>query len=256
MEFYEDINQNSQINEEKTSFNKILAKVYLFFGLAILLSAVSCLIFSYLWIKIYPIDVDDNYAIYAMILTFSLVALFVFSFIYGFFSGNNFLTYIYYFTYPIVYGLFFSSFVIYLGNIYIVAYAFLMTALIFILMSLISSFIKSKGFKILAYILTFCVIGIVSFVLFNYFLLPISLLFGSTEDVISTYITIYFIIEAIYFVIILITIILDTYRIKKSIERFSDLTISGAMRSSLILYSDFILLFIKILRLLILLKKK
>jgi len=218
--------------------------LYMFFGL--LISAVSCLGASYA--LFYGLSngsteiMESQMMTYLIILMVSGVLLLILSLFISFRRMSMKNITVPYILYALLMGIMLSGLVVFVGDPNLLAMTLGITSLMFLIMCLFGYLYKGKG----TWVVGMMVGGLVSIgVLFvvNLFLFPFAF---HVESAFDAYCTIYWIIEAIYIVIILISTAIDMWNIRK-ISQSGAGSNNVAMYCALNLYSDFIILFIRIL---------
>ena len=115
-------------------------------------------------------------------------------------------------------------------------------------MGIVAYISKGKGLFMVAGVISILVFGIAVLYLLTFFLFPLFIVISA-----SSMLWIFFIVECILFASILIYTAIDFFMIKKEIEARNNITNSDCLYFSLVIYSDFVRIFIQLLRLLIIL---
>ena len=124
----------------------------------------------------------------------------------------------------------------------------LTTSILVLSMGIIAYLSKGKGLFMVAGVISILVFGIAALYLLTFFLFPLFIVISA-----PSMLWIFFIVECILFASILIYTAIDFFMIKKEIEARNNITNSDCLYFSLVIYSDFVRIFIQLLRLLIIL---
>ena len=258
MENYVEQNPASKVFDDQISKSKFYTQIFLYFGLGILLTAVVCVLVSWAFNSIWPISENINGSIvlneetlwvYLGVLVASSLVLLVLSFVITFKSlkGSGSLT-VPYVLYSMVMGVLLSSFTFFIGDTYIIGEALFITALLFLGMCGIGYLTHNKlatwakvaiGFSIAVILLSLLNLVFIPFVVF-----------GGNWALYETYIITYLITEGVILLLFLIMTAFDMARIRTIAERGAG-SKNLALYCALTLYSDFITLFIYVLRILV-----
>lgn len=241
--------QQSQVfNNDQGSSNAFLesgafiAKVFLYMFLGLLVSALVCIGLSSLFY--YQIGVGDNSfsGTYLTIMIVSALGLLITSFVISIkrIEMKNIL--VPYILYVIFMGALLSSFVFYIKNPYIIGITLAITSLIF-LVTCFSALIFKGRLGWLYGLLSGGLLTMGILCLVNLFLFPWAF---SVQSAFDASMTIYWIIEGIFLVMIIISTFIDMYNIKK-IASYGGANSNLAMYYAMNLYSDFVMIFIRIL---------
>ena len=243
--------QDSQVFNDPNSVNKntdvtssvgFIAKVFLYMFIGLLISAATCLGCSYL--LDYALGTGDANMMmaYLIILVVSLIAMLITSFVITIKRIRMKNIVVPYVFYTVLMGIMLSSLIYWVEDPNVVAISLGITSLIFGVTCLFAAIFKGK----LAWVWGLLIGGLVSMGLLslvNLFLFPWAF---SVESAFDASMTIYWIIEGIFVVLIIISTFLDMYNIKK-IASYGSSDNNIALYCALNLYSDFIILFIRVL---------
>ncbi|HBS10376.1 MAG TPA: hypothetical protein DEA28_01395 [Firmicutes bacterium] len=254
MENFLDKSRDEALNENKitnpvTFTSKIYVKVFLYFGLALLISALTAFGFSSLFYNLLLSDINVETLIigYYISLIISVVGMFVCSFIVNLYcnkKGKGLI--IPYLLYSVFIGVLLSSFTVYLGSPYIFGTALGLTSLIFFGTCLIGALLGDK-IKVGYLALVFVLFGIGVICLFNLVLLP--LVFTGSQTILSTYGALIWGLEFLFLIVIILYIAIDMNRLKRvALNNGNMIQTNLALYFALNLFTDFINLFIRILR--------
>lgn len=227
------------------SSRTFLSKVFLYFGIQLLFTALLTFGLAYLFDYIFPFagGSSSGTIFYIVMLIVSSIGMIVSLIVINkkvlvnrkggivsllFYSFFN--------------ALLFATLSFYIGDKNIIAMAFLITSVTFIIMCLFGLMIK-KAYGWLIGVALGLLFGAGIIYLINTFLLPF-ILFGNS-DLIDTYLSMYYIAEWCVLIYASIITIIDVFRIKK-LSQNENLDNSLALYSSLMLYQDFIMILIRI----------
>lgn len=241
-------------NEEESSFRvtkSFTAKVFLYLFLGLILSAVVCLGLSY-----FLYDVLSNGSIeeamsqlwiYLMVMIGAGIGILITSIVISVkqIKMRNILAP--YIIYSLLMGIMLSGFVVFIGDPNIVGVALAISSVLFLTMCIFGFLFKGR----LGWILGLFVGGVaVAFLLWivNLFLFPFAF---SVQSAYDASLSIYWAIEYIFLGLIMISTFIDMYRIRKISESGAGSN-NLAMYCALSLYSDFIVLFIRVIYILLL----
>jgi len=242
---------NSGNEKEEKSFEflhsaSFLGKVFLYMFLGILVSALICLgVSNLLYYTLSNGNVqnisDETFFTYIGILVVSGIALLILSVVISFrrYKMHNIL--IPYILYCVFMGILLSSLVVFIGNPNLLGIALGITSVIFLTMCLFGFLYKGR----LGWVFGLLIGGAISLALLfvvNLFLFPLA--FG-VQSAFDAYCTIYWISEGIFFIMIMISTFIDMYNIRRISESGGDQT-NLALYCALNLYSDFVMLFIRV----------
>lgn len=240
------INQNA-VPKVKENF---LSKVYLYFGLALILTGIVAICLSYIFESIFPISNPNNMMIYYSITTVSSIALVIMTFVLSFKSSSSGKSSLVLFIiYSLLWGIMLSSLLFVVGDPMILGLTFIISAFLFLAMSLIGYFAKGSKIAIISSFIVGLSIIIGCLFLVNMVIIPFTFIGG--EGTLNAYINIYRIIEGIFLAMMLLMTIVDTYRIRKISEAGSEAN-NLVVYCAFSLYLDFIYIFIYVLKFLIL----
>lgn len=250
---------NGNENEKGQQFLNsagFLGKVFFYLFIGLLISAAICLGMSYALFYAFG-KVTTDTAVESVLMTYfgimivcgiGLLILTIIISLRRFKMHNIIVPYI---LYCVFMGGLLSGFLLFVGNPYIIGSALAITSVLFLTMCIFGFLYKGK----LGWVFGLLLGGAVSMgllFLVNMFLFPIA--FG-VESAFDAYCTIYWIMEAIFFLMIMVSTALDMYNIRKISESGSDQT-NLALYCALNLYSDFIMIFIRVVYFLILVSGK
>lgn len=249
----------SEIFENKTSKSKFYTQIFLYFGLGILLTGVVSLLTSWIFGSIWPMStIGDDGVIYieetsmmaySVLLVVSAIALLIVSFVITFKSlkgsGSILVPYI---LYSVIMGIMLSSLSFFIGDAYIIGCALLITAVLFVGMAGIGYLTHNKLATWTKVLLGFS-IAVILLTLLNLVIIPFGLL-GGNWALFEASIWLYLLVEVVMLVFILIMVAVDMARIRTIAEHGAG-SKNLALYCALNLYSDFISLFIYILRFLL-----
>ena len=258
MENYVEQNPASKVFDDQISKSKFYTQIFLYFGLGILLTAVVCLVVSWAFNSIWPISQvidgvlvlnEETLMTYTVLTVVSAVALLIISFVITFKSlrgkGSILVPYV---LYAILMGVLLSSFTFYVGDTYIIGEALLITALLFLGMCGIGYLTHNKLATWTKVVIGFS-IALILFSLLNLVFIPF-VIFGGNWAAFEGYAITYLITEGIIFLLFLVMTAYDMARIRTIAERGYG-SKNLALYCALNLYSDFITIFIYVLRILI-----
>lgn len=232
-------NDNNNTLIESGSF---IAKVFLYMFVGLLISALVCVSMSAFLTNIIGTGNENAFTIYMVILGVSFFGLIITSFVVSIkriFMKSILVPYV---LYVVFVGVLLSSLVYFVGNPYIIGISLAITSLIFLTVCFSALIFKGRvGWLYGLLFGGFLVMGILSLV--NLFLFPWAFNVKSAFD---ASMTIYWIIEGVFVLMILITTFLDMYNIKK-IASYGGANSNIALYYSLNLYADFITIFIRVL---------
>ncbi len=248
-------NSYNYVNQDKTLKNKFYSKVFLYFGIGILVTAGICvvasLIFNSLW------NAGDEEALskflmyYMVVLGISLIGMIIVSFVISFsVSRGRTKPLIPYILYTIFMGVFTSSFTIFIQNPYIIGLALAITAVLFLLLGFLG-IISSDHMKVWIRVVIGLSIAIGLLMLVNFVLIPFAF-FGGYTDAYYAMNKIYLLVEALILIVFLIYTAIDFARMKRIAESYTELNNNEAIYCALMLYSDFVVIFRYVLRFLLL----
>jgi FtsH-binding integral membrane protein len=252
-------NNESQVfnNGEESKSSQVLSsagflgKTFLYMFLGLLISAAICLGLSNL--LYYTLSQgsstvsDQTFGTYLTILIISAIGLLILSIVISVKQIKMHNILVPYILYCVFMGVLLSSLVVFVGDPNILGTALGISSIIFLTMCLFGFLYKGK----LGWVFGLLIGGAISMgVLFlvNLFLFPLAFGVSSAFD---AYCTIYWISEGIFFVMIMVSTFLDMYNIRRIGESGADQT-NLSLYCALNLYSDFIMLFIRVLYFLIL----
>ena len=234
------------------------SKVFLYFGLGILLTAGTTILMSVIFNSIWPMYTLDGKEIvqnatsamtYYVLTTVSSILLIALSLIITFTSlrgrGSIKIPYI---LYSICMGIMLSTISFYISNMYIIGLALFVTAVLFLSMCAIG-YITHQKINIFARVAIALLICVGILCLINFVILPFAL-FGGNYELANAYMWIYWIVEIGLLALFLIYTVIDMARIRRVAENGGgdeNLALFFAMN----LYLDFINIFIYVLRFLI-----
>ena len=249
------IDNDSQKVVDLNKANKSSAyfKIFLFLALGLILTSLVTVGFSYLFTNLLFGSIDETAGLiwFFVILFVSFIGAFLSSF---FVTKSRLVTkktstsLISYFLYTFFIGIFLASFVLFIEDPTILGITLLTTSIVVLSMGIIAYLSKGKGLFMVAGVISILVFGIAALYLLTFFLFPLFIVISA-----SSMLWIFFIVECILFASILIYTAIDFFMIKKEIEARNNITNSDCLYFSLVIYSDFVRIFIQLLRLLIIL---
>ncbi len=218
-----------------------IAKVFLYMFLGLLVSALVCVGLSVLFKNL--MGTSENFiSIYLTIMIASGLGLLITSFVISIkrMKMKNIL--IPYILYVVFMGALLSSFVYYIENPYIIGISLAITSLIFLTTCLSAVIFKGRIGPLFGILFGGLItIGILFIV--NLLLLPWAF---NVQSAFDASMTIYWVIEGIFVVMIIISTFIDMYNIKKIASSAGDDS-NLALYYSMNLYCDFIMIFIRVL---------
>ncbi len=258
MESYVEQNPASKVFDDQVSKSKFYSQIFLYFGLGILLTAVVCLIVSWAFNSIWPISTiidgelilnEETLGVYVGLIIASSLALLILSFVITFKSlkgsGSILVPYV---LYSMIMGLLLSSFTFFVGDTYIIGEALFITALIFLGMCGIGYLTHNK-LATWAKVAIGLSLTVVLLSLLNLVFIPF-VVFGGNFAAYEGYIITYLITEGVVLLLFIVMTAFDMARIRTIAERGYG-SKNLALYCALTLYSDFITLFIYVLRILV-----
>ena len=238
------------LNEEQvkpTLKEGFIGKVYTYMALALAITGVVAIGFSYLFSYLWDINASASLMTYNTIIIISSIVLIILTFVMNIKAVRNTNSLFLLIIYATVWGIFASSFVYYINDPVVLGLTFLVTAFIFLGVSLIGYFMKGKKLGLLVKIVTglILVAGLLSIV--NLCILPFTFLGGS--GAFEAYSWIYLIIEICLVGYMILMVVIDTFKMKK-LAAVNDPVISNslAITCAYTLYSDFVLIFLYLLK--------
>lgn len=241
--------QNSQVfNNGSDSNNAVLesgafiAKVFLYMFLGLLISALVCIGLSVLLVNAIGVGDETFLGTYLTIMIISALGLLITSFVISVkrIRMKNIL--VPYILYVVFMGALLSSFVFYIENPYIIGISLAITSLIFLTTCFSAVIFKGRlGWLYGLLFGGFLTMGVLCLV--NLILFPWAF---SVKSAFDASMTIYWIIEGIFVVMIIISTFIDMYNIKK-IASYGGDNSNLAIYYAMNLYSDFVMIFIRVL---------
>lgn len=236
------------LNKDKVTASKFYTKVFLYFGLGILLTSAITLLLSWIF-QITMLD-NGNYESFAMTYMIILIASFVVLLILNFVIQsrvikNNKSVLVPYLIYSGIYGVLFGAIAALIGDPMVLGISLLMTSLLFISMCGFG-YLSHNKMSTLVKIVSTLFIAVLLLCLINFIILPFALFSGDYNAYFS-YGLIYWIIEAVVLVAFLLLTAIDFARIRKIAEHGAH-NENIALFCALNIYSDFITIFVYILR--------
>jgi len=232
-------------------------KTFLIMAFGLLITGLVSIGVSYLLLNLFPIYAGESIVAYTVATIVSSILLVITSLIVSFRKEKlGAFAIIPFLIYTVSMGILLSSFLIFVQEPTFLGILFILTAVLFVIMGITGFLFKGKGLSIFIGIV-FCVgLGMLFFFLINTFLLPI-ILVTMSEAFLQSYMYIIYIVEALFLVLILSYTAIDMGRLKRSANAGNTST-GNSIYFALILFSDFITIFIYLIRLLgiISLKKK
>lgn len=235
-------NNNDTDRSELLNSGAFIAKVFLYMFLGLLISALVCVSLSALLVNAIGVGDESFLGLYLTLMIVSLLGLLVTSFIISIKRIRMKSILVPYLFYVVFMGVLMSSFVYYVENPYIIGISLAITSLIFLITCFSALIFKGRIGWLLGLLFGgILIMGVLSLV--NLFLFPWAFHVQSAFD---ASLTIYWIIEAIFVLMIIISTFIDMYNLKK-IASYGGDNSNLALYYSMNLYSDFIMLFIRIL---------
>ena len=243
-------NENGEaIHVEKSPVSKItdsfLAKVYAYFGAGLIVTGLVAIGFSYLFNYLFSLSGGDAETFFIVTMVISAIVMSIMTIVLCSKSARGKGSLGLFLGYSVVWGVFLASLVYYVQDPTVLGLTFLVSAFLFLGMSVIGFFIKNKVAKILTSVAFVLVFGILGLCLINFIILPFTF-FGSS-NLLYTYIYIYWAVEVLYLIYIMILTVIDTYRMKKIAEAGGEAH-NLVLYCAFTLYLDFIYTFIYVLR--------
>lgn len=258
MENYLDESPVAKVFDNTANKNKFYVKTFLYFGLAILLTAfvsiIVSIVFSSIWPMSYINDGEimlnvDTINIYLALLIVSAIVLFILSFVISFKTlkgtGSIFVPYI---LYSIVMGVMLSCLSFFVGDAYIIGAALGITALFFLGMCGLGYATHGK-LAIWARVAIGLSFVIILLCLLNLIIIPFAI-YGGNFAYYQANIMIYLITEGVIILFTLVVTAIDMARIRTIAERGIG-TNNLALYCALSLYNDFIALLLYVIRVLL-----
>lgn len=230
--------------ESKSSF---LSKVFLYFGSAVLITAVVCIVISAIFSKIWPIyDSETSLNAYIALSTVGGIGLLITEIFIMFKSLRNRGSLLGPFIlYSVFMGVLLSSLTFYIGDSYTIGIALFITSLMFFTMCGLGYLTHNKMNVYLKIFIGLMVVATL-LCLVNFVILPFAL-YGGNYDAYYAYWRIYWIIEAVVILAYLFVTLFDMARIRKIAESGQGSN-NVALYCALNLYSDFVVMFLYVLR--------
>ena len=243
--------EENSVSKEKKSLNLTYFKVFGFFGLALLITAVTAFVVSSILYNVLLNDVE-TYALASMIISITsafLVVILSFGVNLAVFKKGHTMT-VLFVAYSIVMGCLLSGLAFYVSSPYTLAFIFLATALVFLIMCGVGALLGNKV-KLVYMILGVLLIGSIFIVILNLCIMPFLFV---NESLWSTYSIFYWILEFVFIAILCIYIAIDMNRLKRLVQNNINVPHNLALYFATSLYTDFIALFVRIFYLIIRLK--
>lgn len=237
---------NSEVKE--SVFSSLLFKSFLFFGIELLLTGLLTFGFSYLFDSIFPIYETNNMIFYIVLLVISSIGLLITSFV----STKLTLTnskggIISVFFYVLFMSILLSSLSFYIGFKEVAGMAVLITACLFFIMAIFGILIKKRIGWLIGLACGLAISAGIIYLINTFLLFPI--MFGNTS-LIGSVVTNIYIGEWIILIYASVITIIDVFKIKKYSQN-GETSSSIALYFSLNLYSDFILILLKVMSILL-----
>lgn len=156
-----------------------------------------------------------------------------------------------YVIYSFLMGILLSGLVYWAKNPYILGFAFLITSLLFVALGIVGYFAKGKAWPIVLTAAAFIVLAGFAIYFFTFLFLPF---YAQSESYTQSFLWIMFAIQIGFLVVMCIYTAFDFYRIRKVMET-EELTTNISVYFASQLYSDFVLLFIYLIRIIASIKK-
>lgn len=235
-------------NKDQVTTSSFYSKIFLYFGLGILLTSVITIFLS--WIFQVTMINNGNYdtflITYLVVFFASFIVLLILNFtIMKRVATNGKSILVPYLLYSAVYGVLFSTIAALIQDPMVLGISLGMTALIFLSMCGFG-YLSHNRISSLGRIIGTLFIAVALLAIVNLVILPFAL-FGGNYETYFAYGMIYWIIEAVILVIFILMTAYDFARIRKIAESGAQ-TNNIALYCALTIYSDFIAIFIQILR--------
>ena len=251
-------NPANKVFDDAVSKSKFYTQIFLYFGLGILLTAITALLVSFAFSSIWPMSTIENgnivlnestMNVYITLLVVSMIGLFIISFVIMFKSlrgsGSILVPYV---LYSILMGVMLSALSFFIGDSYIIGEALFITALFFIGMCGIGYLTHNK-LALWSKILLGLSLAAILLILLNFVFIPL-VVFGGNFALFQASMWTYLITEGIVILLFLVMTAVDMARIRTIAEHGAG-SKNLALYCALNLYSDFITLFIYVLRILV-----
>lgn len=255
---FDTLNQNSNFTtpeDIKQSFQgtKTYLKVFLYFGLALLVTAIVDMGLSMILYYTLINNPDTFYTLSIVAFTVGSIGIVIIPFILNLNMFRNRSIMVPFIIYSVMMGILLTGVTFFVDSPYTIGVIFLITAATFLLMGLVGVLIgeKVKFFRVVLIGLT---MGVGLLCLVNLFLFPF-ILSGTMLDY-NVYSGIYWGIEIAYLLIFMIYTILDINRLKHAVNSGKIVNTNLALYFALSLYTDFINLFLRILYIFLNMKEK
>lgn len=239
------VNEQGKVEVEKSlSSSKTFAKVFLYFGLALLITGVVSILTATLLFNLMLNDSNAYFITSTTLTIVGVISMVICSLLIGVFAykeGNKVL--IPYIIYSISIGILLSGLAFFVSNPYIFGIVFLVTASIFMIMALIGYFIGNKV-GIIFQIVIGLSIGVIIFSLLNLFLFP--WLFTGNVAAFNSYSLIYWIGEFLFLFIFMFYVVIDINRLKSVARSGKVISTNLALFFAASLYTNFVNLFIRL----------
>ena len=228
-----------------SSSRVFLARVFFYFGIQLLFTALLTFGLAYLFDYIFPFSNTSSSGtiFYIVMLVVSCIGMIVSLVVINkkvlVNRKGGIVSLLFY---SLFNALLFATLSFYIGDKNIIAMAFLITSVTFIIMCVFGLMIK-KAYGWLIGVALGLIFGASIIYLINTFLLPF-ILFGNAS-LIESYLSMYYIAEWFVLIYASIITIIDVFRIKK-LSQNQNLDNSLALYSSLMLYQDFIMILVRI----------
>ncbi len=239
---------NDILNKDKVTASKFYSKVFLYFGLGVLLTSVVTLLLSW----IFQVTMLNNggygefFVTYMVILIASFITLLVLDFvIQARVMKNNKSVLVPYLLYSTIYGVLFGAIAALIDDPMVLGVSLLMTSLLFLSMCGFG-YLSHNKMNALLKIVSTLFIAVMLLCLINFLILPFAL-FSGDYDAYFAYGLIYWVIEAVVLIAFLLLTAIDFARIRKIAEHGAQ-NENIALFCALNIYSDFITIFLYILR--------
>lgn len=240
-------NKYSQYQSGEVSqsvFSSLMFKSFAFFGIELLITAVLTFAFSYLFDYIFPISEAANMTVYIVLSVISSIGLLITSFVVSknaiFNSKGGFIAA---FLYCFFMSFLLSSISFYIGYKEIVGTAVLITSCLFFIMAIFGLLIKKRIGWLIAIAFGLMISAGIIYLINTFMLFPI--LFGNS-GLVNTVVNNIYVAEWLILIYACIITVIDVFKIKKMSSEGNNSN-SLALYFSISLYSDFILILLKVL---------
>jgi len=222
---------------------KTYGKVFFYFAIGIIIAGLVSLLFSNILYRYAFTDLNKFYNAYIIILGVSALGMFITTLVIRLFSfktGSGMI--IPYILYSFFMGGILTGSLVFIGDPNILGTAFLVTALLFLLIGIVTILLGNK-IKFIFVLLIGLIMGIGLLSLFNFLLLPFILINGEFYE---NFKYLYFLLEIGIFLVTIIYTAVDLWRLNRAANTGAEITTNYALYLALNLLTDFIYIFIRI----------